>query len=758
MAIDGDVTFSFDKIPQGQHVEFTIDFIIDTGTPPTVTLDPRVINPPTLPTLSNGLRVVMHFEGVRDDTSTRFTFIGGTTSVSGLTEPIVLSVTELTPLTSPTTTDIAWNITNPQHITIDRNITFAFTDLPASGSYGSILVIIDIDGTGGFDTPIWPASVANAPTVSTTANTRTSVLLYTINGGTVVTNATSVGSSSGGGSISQWATFSAVADVNFATFDGLNIDRLRFVVSSGAPSSAADPSIFLDSSANMVHNVAGLKATSFKSNNVEIAKFIEAASTVYRLDMLAHSVHNAKDILIDDSAGAVTFAGTAPALGFDSGSSRLILNMPAGANLFITNNNVIGSTQMNNNSISANIINASDVLQLGVDVTVPTVVGEFRSNGTDVTVFSGGSVINFSNLAGQFSDSLFRIQDNADATKQLAFEVSAITTGTTRTITIPNANTALVLDTLANLAVTAINVSLLFGTTGLDIGDSTNPVDNFFVNQVRLQPGTIVTNKPMITSVGGNSVDINHPTGSSVNFTEQGGTAGVIIDGGGLVTTNNAIIKNTLTINNSSTNPASDGQFTRNVAVVGLQADSFDVRRDSIVVSSEPAEIKLRKLANSITSGTEIATVSFQTGITTATTWGDIGVGTLVGSGADASFLSLRVRADNGLITAVSFQGDDNNQRVQMLMGGTSQARIQPSFDRMGYFVTPQVTNFSLVIGTAGSIEIPVLSNGSPSVTDLNQAFGSFDNAFGYESVDERFYVRESATRWVFFDADGAVT
>jgi len=37
-----------------------------------------------------------------------------------------------------------------------------------------------------------------------------------------------------------------------------------------------------------------------------------------------------------------------------------------------------------------------------------------------------------------FSDSVFRVQDNGDATKQLAFEVSAIATATTRTLTVPN--------------------------------------------------------------------------------------------------------------------------------------------------------------------------------------------------------------------------------------------------------------------------------------------------------------------------------
>jgi hypothetical protein len=39
-----------------------------------------------------------------------------------------------------------------------------------------------------------------------------------------------------------------------------------------------------------------------------------------------------------------------------------------------------------------------------------------------------------------FSDSAFRVTDNGDATKQLAFEVSGVTTATTRTLTVPNAS------------------------------------------------------------------------------------------------------------------------------------------------------------------------------------------------------------------------------------------------------------------------------------------------------------------------------
>lgn len=64
---------------------------------------------------------------------------------------------------------------------------------------------------------------------------------------------------------------------------------------------------------------------------------------------------------------------------------------------------------------------------------------------------SGNQTITFPNLTGTvllststlpatFSDGVFRVQDNSDATKQLAFECSGITTATTRTMTVPDEN------------------------------------------------------------------------------------------------------------------------------------------------------------------------------------------------------------------------------------------------------------------------------------------------------------------------------
>lgn len=53
---------------------------------------------------------------------------------------------------------------------------------------------------------------------------------------------------------------------------------------------------------------------------------------------------------------------------------------------------------------------------------------------------TGTVLLDTSSLPATFSDSAFRVQDNGDATKQLAFECSGISTATTRTMTVPNEN------------------------------------------------------------------------------------------------------------------------------------------------------------------------------------------------------------------------------------------------------------------------------------------------------------------------------
>ena len=77
-----------------------------------------------------------------------------------------------------------------------------------------------------------------------------------------------------------------------------------------------------------------------------------------------------------------------------------------------------------------------------VDNTIsPAGNGIIYFNGTDVKVKTGGNTVNLTNVSGaNFTDATFRITDELDLTKKFAFDVGSISTGTVRTMTIPDAD------------------------------------------------------------------------------------------------------------------------------------------------------------------------------------------------------------------------------------------------------------------------------------------------------------------------------
>lgn len=131
--------------------------------------------------------------------------------------------------------------------------------------------------------------------------------------------------------------------------------------------------------------------------------------------------------------------------------------------------------------------------------------------------------------APSFSDSVFRITDNGDVTKKLAFEVSAITTGTTRTITMPDSNINLATTgsgsfanvNLSNLGTTSINSDLLPSADNTrSIGSSTLTWTEAFID-------TITAASPlMLRSIDASGVASGTATLKSGNTTS--GNSGLV--------------------------------------------------------------------------------------------------------------------------------------------------------------------------------------------------------------------------------------
>lgn len=92
--------------------------------------------------------------------------------------------------------------------------------------------------------------------------------------------------------------------------------------------------------------------------------------------------------------------------------------------------------------------------------------GMIRYNSED-NFFEGyenGSWVRFATTQSAFADNLFRIYDNDDNTKFLAFEVSPLTTATTRTVTMVDRNITLDTITMGSTDTNATAGSILFST------------------------------------------------------------------------------------------------------------------------------------------------------------------------------------------------------------------------------------------------------------------------------------------------------
>jgi len=571
-------TINFTNLIQNRIIKFTLDITIDTATFNSLTFNPTIENLPTLPT-EIGERYLLEITAYKTATEETYFVTGGTLGGDGgggggegLSEPVQLTFNEITPQTLPTKSTIDAGISNVHHIIIDRDIEFEIINPPPISKEEGLRIIIDIDGTGGYASPIWPPSLANPPEIPTTANTRFTVVLYTIDEGIIWTHATSVGSSSSGGITAlsaldidvnkNWqaqgiANVGALTGVTGIDMDGAapliqGVDKIEFLQAGQSIQNKADPN------GGLLYGVAAVQSHIFLANLIEIARFEEAAAGVYRLEMLGHSIRDARDITFASSSGTNVFAGSSPAIGYDSILSNLVINFPFSAKIVISENNIIGSAEIKNNEFAADLLTANSSLLIGLLGGAPTVSGQFTNDGTDTLVFSGGSVRNLSNIGV--------VAGGADV----------------------------FLSNLSNP--TSINQNLI-PQAGKTLGDSGNLWSAIHVNNLRLGTAGVISSSDNQIIGTTSGIDFNIPSGIGANyeFLTGGSTVGTISDSG-TINFPFAIINIAISLGDAVSFPGNNGDMYREGADVKIV--SGGIERNISDLTGLGANVNLSNLAS----------------------------------------------------------------------------------------------------------------------------------------------------------------
>ena len=170
-------------------------------------------------------------------------------------------------------------------------------------------------------------------------------------------------------------------------------------------------------------------------------------------------------------------------------------------------------------------------------------------------------------------DNNFILQDDGDATKQLQFQLSGITTGTTRTLTVPNANTTIVgtdaTQTLTNKTIQSMSAG---STTITSVSNPSNQQDAANKDYVDTVGGfqsiataagttTLTVSSPMTTQFTGTTtqtVVLPNATTLSVGrkfviSNRSTGSVQVNANGGGALQTMFATSQATFTLSNNGT-------------------------------------------------------------------------------------------------------------------------------------------------------------------------------------------------------------
>jgi len=435
------------------------------------------------------------------------------------------------------------------------------------------------------------------------------------------------GTNGGGGDVSQWSTFSAVSNVNFATFDGINMDRLLFAEDSTTFSSGSDVG-FVRSSAGLVANVPTEQGYFWSANLQSIMSVSQAVTSNNTiLDVIAPAIDGAvpnirtfaldttptvdtsisrmQFIAKNNNAENIAYAGLQTDIeGIADGSEEGSLSLIARAG---------GSfvTFMSMNDTADGKITAFRDIHMDTGRNIELVTNRIYANITSDNTFMKGdaSSIGFfiadaSSAKGTFGTTRLNLKNDYFLQTQIVeLRASGITSASVEGSIWYNSDTDQILGQLSSGVVDlgasgATSNRIVDGDSEVIVTDDGIPADakiEFILNSSVVGGFTSISFLPTIPidmTIGLNILNIDN-----LRFLQDSGTipvaaTGFVADSNGLrlnleesadfftLTYNSAtvihqwsntaqsspnlILSDTLTINDSSTDPTTNGTFSRN--------------------------------------------------------------------------------------------------------------------------------------------------------------------------------------------------
>jgi len=172
-----------------------------------------------------------------------------------------------------------------------------------------------------------------------------------------------------------------------------------------------------------------------------------------------------------------------------SGDSQLFINLPGG--FYATTIGVVDDLNKHSNYTIPSEFKGTGFLiarlsmryQTADSGTITVIETEDLRGLIPSTAAGGGGASG----GVEFPDNLFRVQNVADVTRQIAFDASGITTGNTRTITMTDSDFDLNNIVKSTTPTVAGNIPIYTGTDGLEVEDSGASIDS---NGLSLAPGS----------------------------------------------------------------------------------------------------------------------------------------------------------------------------------------------------------------------------------------------------------------------------